>query len=97
MPPPISLNIEPEHLSATLSSKQSLTGTLNSKPGTIVGVISRDSSNPNYDGDYEAVSRYQEDYVLETAGLVMTQNITVKRIPKNYGLISWNGAVLTVS
>ena len=91
------LNIEPEHITATLSSRQSLSGTLNTKSCQLTAVVSRDSSMPQYTGEYEAVSRYQEDYVLETAGYAMTQNVVIKRIPKNYGLISWNGAVLTVS
>ena len=34
---------------------------------------------------------------LNTNGCVMTQDIVVESIPSNYGLITWNGAVLTVS
>lgn len=35
--------------------------------------------------------------VLRTANTTLTGDITVEPIPDNYGLITWNGAVLTVS
>ncbi len=35
--------------------------------------------------------------VLLTSGYKMDTNITVEPIPSNYGLITWNGSVLTVS
>ena len=38
-----------------------------------------------------------EAQTLKTAGLFMDDNITIEPIPSNYGLISWNGAILTVS
>lgn len=39
----------------------------------------------------------QNAQVLNTNGCTMTQDIVVESIPSNYGLITWNGAVLTVS
>jgi len=51
---------------------------------------------PEYSGAYE-VTPSQETQILETAGLKMTDNVTVNPIPSNYGLITWNGAALTVS
>ena len=51
---------------------------------------------PAYDGAYE-ITPGAEAQVLETRDLRMTDNVTVKAIPSNYGLISWNGSVLTVS
>lgn len=35
--------------------------------------------------------------VLNTAGWFMGNDITIKPIPSNYGLITWNGSTLTVS
>ncbi len=35
--------------------------------------------------------------VLNTSGRLLTQDIVVESIPSNYGLITWNGTVLTVS
>lgn len=49
-----------------------------------------------YTGEYE-VTPSSEPVVLETASKLMTRNVTVNPIPSNYGLITWNGSVLTVS
>ena len=35
--------------------------------------------------------------VLETKGKTMKENLTIAPVPSNYGLITWNGAFLTVS
>lgn len=34
---------------------------------------------------------------LATAGKLMTGDLTVGAIPSNYGLVTWDGSVLTVS
>lgn len=49
-----------------------------------------------YTGEYE-VTPSDEAQVLETSGLMMTDNVTINPIPSNYGLITWNGSTLTVS
>lgn len=49
-----------------------------------------------YDGPYE-VTPTQETQVLRTSQKIATQNIVVNPIPPNYGLITWDGSVLTVS
>lgn len=49
-----------------------------------------------YEGDYE-VTPSQTAQVLETAGLLMTDNVTVNPIPQNYGLITYDGYGITVS
>lgn len=51
--------------------------------------------NP-YSGDYE-VTPTQQTQILPTEGLTMTRDVIVNPIPSNYGLITWNGSVLTVS
>lgn len=35
--------------------------------------------------------------ILNTNGKAMASNITINPIPSNYGLITWDGTVLTVS
>lgn len=35
--------------------------------------------------------------ILETQGKLLADNIIVEPIPDNYGLITWNGSILTVS
>lgn len=49
-----------------------------------------------YEGDYE-ITPTDETQVLQTAGKWDRENITIKPIPSNYGLITWNGSALTVS
>lgn len=49
-----------------------------------------------YTGSY-TVTPSSETQTLQTNGKRMTGDITVNPIPSNYGLITWNGAVLTVS
>jgi hypothetical protein len=49
-----------------------------------------------YTGAYE-VTPSAETQTLDTAGLRMTRSVVVNPIPQNYGLITWNGAFLTVS
>lgn len=49
-----------------------------------------------YPGPYE-VTPGAEAQVLATKDLRMTGDLTVAPIPNNYGLITWNGSVLTVS
>ena len=54
-------------------------------------------------GDYDYYSGAVEvtpstaTQTLHTAGKVVLDNITINPIPSNYGLITWDGAVLTVS
>lgn len=50
----------------------------------------------NYDGPYE-VTPSQSTQTLPTANKTLLNNVTVNPIPSNYGLITWNGSVLTVS
>lgn len=49
-----------------------------------------------YSGDY-TVTPTRSTQVLATKGKSLQKNITVEPIPKNYGLITWNGSTLTVS
>ncbi len=49
-----------------------------------------------YTGDYE-VTPSQLIQILPTAEKVLGSNVIIHPIPNNYGLITWNGSVLTVS
>lgn len=49
-----------------------------------------------YTGDY-VVTPSQETQTLETENKRMTGNVTINPIPSNYGLITWNGSIITVS
>lgn len=80
------LSVE-QTISGEISVEQSVSGVL-----TIVG----DRSTPAYEGDYN-VTPSDEAQVLETSGFRMTGDVTINPIPSNYGKISWNGSILTVS
>ena len=68
-----------------------------------LGVIPNDrlplavkEGKPPYSGPYSVTPSAQEQ-VLSTNGKTMTADIVVGAVPNNYGLITWNGSVLTVS
>lgn len=50
----------------------------------------------HYQGTYQ-VTPSSSAQVLETAGLVMDENVVIEAIPQQYGLITWDGNTLTVS
>ena len=50
----------------------------------------------NYKGPY-TVTPSRNKQVLKVGGMMASEDITVEPIPSNYGLISWNGAFITVS
>lgn len=52
--------------------------------------------HPTYTGAY-TVTPTQSTQTLLTDDMLMTNNVTINPIPSNYGLITWNGSVLTVS
>lgn len=53
-------------------------------------------ANDKYHGTYEFTPS-AEQQTVETAGLVLEENIIINPIPDNYGLITWDGTVITVS
>lgn len=52
--------------------------------------------NARYEGEY-VFTPTQETQVIPSANLVMSADVTINPIPQNYGLITWDGSVLTVS
>lgn len=49
-----------------------------------------------YEGAY-TVTPGAAAVVLETRNKRMTDNVVVEPIPSNYGLITWDGSIITVS
>ena len=49
-----------------------------------------------YEGSYNVVPKTTEQ-VLRTKDMMMTDDVTVEKIPNCYGLITWNGSFLRVS
>lgn len=74
-------------LSASLAAENALEGSL-----TVPHVIKVD----NYDG-VVSVAPSDTPTVLSTKDKFLLDDITIEPIPQNYGLITWNGSVLTVS
>lgn len=56
----------------------------------------REGAFPAYTGSTQ-VTPTQEAQVLHTGNKSVYEDITINPIPSNYGLISWNGSILTVS
>lgn len=51
---------------------------------------------PTYTGPVEFIPT-REEQTASTAGFLVNENIIVRPIPSNYGMITWDGATLTVS
>lgn len=49
-----------------------------------------------YSGAY-TVTPGRTRQLLQTAGRHLMQNVVIEPIPANYGLITWNGSVMTVT
>lgn len=49
-----------------------------------------------YTGTYE-VTPTRETQILATDHLMMNDNVTINPIPPQYGLITYNGSIITVS
>lgn len=49
-----------------------------------------------YEGEYE-ITPGAVDQTIPILGKTASRNVTVHAIPQNYGLITWNGAFITVS
>lgn len=75
-----------------LDGELSLTLAADGEAGTILKVKEADP----YTGE-TVITPTQEEQVLATTGLIIPTDITIKPIPSNYGLITWNGSTLTVS
>ena len=58
--------------------------------------IDVDGLPSEYRGAY-SVTPNSETQILSTANRMMGQNVVINPIPNNYGLITWDGSVLTVS
>lgn len=74
-------------LQGTLAAGETLEGGLSLPVGSVT---------PIYTGSYDFTPT-QATQTIEIANKKATANITIEPIPSNYGLITYNGSVLTVS
>ena len=77
-----------------LDGEVSLNLHLDGTPDKVIKVTDYDL--PVYDGVTE-VTPSQDTQILQTSNKTLRRNIVVNPIPSNYGLVTWNGSVLTVS
>ncbi len=66
-----------------------------SSPPSTIEVVSGIAPGRPYSGGYE-VAPTSERQVLHTALCTLTEDLVIDPIPDNYGLIEWDGSVLTV-
>ena len=69
-------------------------GGVSVEAGQYIAVVPRDV--PRYGGAYEVTPSTQTQ-TLATSGTLLGRDVTIGPIPSNYGLVTWTGAVLTVS
>lgn len=84
-----------DKLTGKLTSVGSLSGEL-SEQKPLTGGLAPYKPTGNYHGATE-VTPSEETQVLLTSGKLLSSDIVVYPIPSNYGLITWNGSILTVS
>ena len=73
---------------------ETVTVPLEGESGIIVRI--NEAVYPIYDGPV-TITPSDTAQIIETDHTSVLSNITVGPIPDNYGLITWNGSVLTVS
>ena len=86
----MNVEIKPQSVSVSVSSAGGVA------IGTGTPVVRELVERDPYEGSYE-VTPSAEEQVLSTKYLRMTDDVRINPIPQNYGLITWNGAFLTVS
>lgn len=81
-----------------ITSKCIINGDIKPVYGVIEGNVINNGARiaPNYIGTYE-VTPTQYEQILNTKDRRMSENVVVHPIPNNYGLITWDGSILTVS
>jgi len=85
---------KPIHIETNTAAE--ITLTTSRKQEITIEVNGRGTEGEQYPGPYE-ITPTQETQVLRTAQKVAQRNIVVNPIPSNYGRITCDGSVLTVS
>ena len=80
-----------------ISVEASFTGrTIEADAELTTNVTHYHSEYPDYEGE-TTFTPSSETQIIPTGHTVLLSDITINPIPSNYGLITWNGATLTVS
>ena len=83
-------------LSASLAVEQGISGTLYSPQTLNAEIVLGGNAYPVYQGPYEFTPS-SEAQIVSVSHTIPISDITINPVPSNYGLITWNGATLTVS
>lgn len=83
-----------ERIDARITGGASVTASVAGSAG-LSAAVSKAVGAP-YQGAYTVTPSAQAQ-TLSVGGTTPLQDITVEPIPSNYGLITWNGSVITVS
>ena len=74
--------VEKHLLIGCIHPHSTLEASVSPQNGKLIGYIARNAHDAlDYTGEYEAVSKIDEDQVLETAKRYLSKNIVVKAIP----------------
>ena len=88
---PLEVNIDDDNQVFVLSGSVSISDTQKGVSGVAYEVSTADV----YTGSY-SFTPSGEEQTIPISGLLATENIVIAAIPNNYGLVSWNGAYLTI-
>ena len=81
---------------ATIKGAVSASANVGVKTINATATVFRTASLSYYDGAYEFTPDTEEQTIL-IQGKTARLDITIKPIPSNYGLITYNGSTITVS
>ena len=91
------IEVTAEFTKNIISVEASFTGrTIETDAELTTNVTHYHSEYPDYEGE-TTFTPSAEMQTIPTAHTVLLSDITINPIPSNYGLITWNGATLTVS
>lgn len=85
-----------QRITAKIRAKQTVKATVN-VANAITGKLSfRETSAEKYTGKYRFTPT-NKIQVIESENKLLLQNVIIEPIPKNYGLITWNGSYMRIS
>lgn len=90
----IIIQVNPYIADHTIAVKPSIADNIINVAPNIGSVIYRERET--FSGSY-VWTPSSEEQTVPIAFMMASQDITIKPIPNNYGLITWNGSTLTVS
>ena len=73
--------IDDTSIYAQLTESGSINATLTGEEGAIEGTIAKYTASVVYDGDYIVTPRAHEEVVLETSDKLLTDDVTILKIP----------------